>query len=835
MEERRESPHYKWEAHSPPSSSSGYSSSTSTSTSTSASASPPPPRSPDGGNFVNGGDCHTSWYGQLARHGREEGIPYRSQRQSSSVTSRPVNLVSEAKLLQRDCQFVKRAIDSGKGTTGESLTYLRGDQLGRTGEIMPCSPPMDPRLCHASIPWVTPVLRPVLLEWDETSSRGPPPPRELLLEGISLPSKALLVTLVEAATGMTQLASLIEEVQLASDCALLIMRDPGSAVRLLKRLRGKVLGTMGDEAVRVSFDSGSRKFIRKQRSVLQDGGHPRETFDHKADNHNVTAVTTSRQDHRRRQGSPTPSMTSLLKCSRRVPCLLLDYRDVPAGESVASIEDIFYKCRIFNVERSDRQWHVHLASQGEIDYVWRWREAVTWRGRPVPFILRTFERPPPSRGPEPVDEGKNHWRNEQGSRDGPAEVLGSQRKSSTLSLDHLYGQQHMAGEGPERWTPMSISEHISGSLPIFNRRHLGRARSERSRGGPGEGRDEDTDKEDEHEHKHEKITTESPEKVPTEQGTSPAVIDEGAEGDLKEIPSNKPSPRGSPPKARKLAKSKRLKSVSSIDSQPPVDTIDPSSEELARGETPRPPAHATGCARTEGYYEQRPEDKIVYWEDITKGIEEGSYLTFDPRATLTAVGTLTLSSMTGRSARAQNRRLHWETSSATKGRLATADYFAKTSALAARKKKLVLGRSSIHSWGLFAGEDIEAGDMVIEYVGEIIRYSVANVRERKYELILRAQGSKEMASSYFFRLDTDLVVDATHRGNLSRFINHSCDPSCLARVMTLDGARRIVMYARRDIRRGEELTYDYKFPLEDDPTKKISCLCGARNCRGTLN
>jgi SET domain-containing protein len=43
------------------------------------------------------------------------------------------------------------------------------------------------------------------------------------------------------------------------------------------------------------------------------------------------------------------------------------------------------------------------------------------------------------------------------------------------------------------------------------------------------------------------------------------------------------------------------------------------------------------------------------------------------------------------------------------------------------------------------------------------------------------------------------------------------------------------MYARRDIRRGEEVTYDYKFPLEDDLEKKIRCLCGARSCRGYLN
>lgn len=840
MGERRESLHFDgWETRSP-SSSSGYSSSTSTS--------PPPPHCSDG-NVTNNGDRRSSWYGRLSRN--EQGgrvIPDHSLKQPSSVTSRTVDLVNEAKLLQRDCQFVKKVIDSGGGVVaGGPPTYLRGDQLGETGESLAysCSrpPPMDPRPCRGSSPWMAPALRGVLLDWDEANSRGPPPPRELLLEGVSLPSKALLVTLIEAATGMTQLASLIEEVQLAPDCALLLMRDPGSAVRLLKRLMGKALGALGGEAVRVRFDPGSRQFVR-QRNSSKDGANQRETLNHRADGHGPVAGTVSRQDHQRRQSFPAPSVALLLKCSRRVPCLLIDYRDVPADESVTCIEEIFHKCRIFNVERSDHQWHVHLASQGEIDYVRRWREAFIWRGRPIPFVLRTFERPPLlSRGSEQADEERKHLEGEQGSRGESTEgLLGYQRNPSILSLDQLYGQKHVTGrEGSEGWTHMSINDHIDGSLPIFNKRYLERARDERSQG-RGKGEEEyeyddgdiDIDKDD-HDLKRERkeIPVESQRKMYTKEDAS-SRIKEG-EDDLEEISPAKASPGESPLKARKLAKAKRLKTGPSLDSQPAIVMTGPSLAGPTRTEFARPPTHRTGCARTEGYYEQRPEDKIVYWEDITKGMEEGSCLTFDARATSATVGTSIPSTMTGRSARAQNRRLHWETSSAAKSSLATADYFGKTSALAARMKKLVLGRSSIHSWGLFAGEDIEAGDMVIEYVGEIIRHSVANVRERKYELALRAQGSKEMASSYFFRLDADLVVDATHKGNLSRFINHSCDPSCLARVLTLDGARRIVMYTRRDIRRGEELTYDYKFPLEDDPAKKIICLCGARNCRGTLN
>ena len=57
-------------------------------------------------------------------------------------------------------------------------------------------------------------------------------------------------------------------------------------------------------------------------------------------------------------------------------------------------------------------------------------------------------------------------------------------------------------------------------------------------------------------------------------------------------------------------------------------------------------------------------------------------------------------------------------------------------------------------------------------------------------------------------------------------------PNCCARIVSVDGTSRIVIYSRREIEVNEEITYDYKFPYEDD---KIPCLCGAQGCRGTLN
>ncbi|KAI9592083.1 SET domain-containing protein [Syncephalis fuscata] len=149
----------------------------------------------------------------------------------------------------------------------------------------------------------------------------------------------------------------------------------------------------------------------------------------------------------------------------------------------------------------------------------------------------------------------------------------------------------------------------------------------------------------------------------------------------------------------------------------------------------------------------------------------------------------------------------------------------KFNQLRVRKKQLRFARSSIHAWGLFAMERIEAKEMVIEYIGEVIRQKVADHREKMYE-------KSGIGSSYLFRIDDDTVIDATKKGNVARFINHCCSPNCIARIITVDGEKKIVIYAKQDIEEGEEITYDYKFPIEID---KIPCLCGSPQCRGTLN
>ncbi|KAF9158429.1 histone methyltransferase set1 [Mortierella sp. AD010] len=213
-----------------------------------------------------------------------------------------------------------------------------------------------------------------------------------------------------------------------------------------------------------------------------------------------------------------------------------------------------------------------------------------------------------------------------------------------------------------------------------------------------------------------------------------------------------------------------------------------------------PSAHTTGSARTEGFY------KI---SDMAKAI----YL---PHRNTAQVNTAS-ARISSRMNRVNNRRMLVG--------MATDSDIMKFNQLKVRKKQLRFAKSQIHDWGLFAMEKVDANDMVIEYIGEVIRQKVADHREKRYERM-------GIGSSYLFRVDDDTVIDATKMGNIARFINHCCTPNCNAKIITVDGQKKIVIYAKRDIEEGEEITYDYKFPIEAD---KIPCLCGSRGCRGTLN
>lgn len=143
-----------------------------------------------------------------------------------------------------------------------------------------------------------------------------------------------------------------------------------------------------------------------------------------------------------------------------------------------------------------------------------------------------------------------------------------------------------------------------------------------------------------------------------------------------------------------------------------------------------------------------------------------------------------------------------------------------------RPRRFAVRNSAIHGRGVFALARIPKKTRIIEYKGELISDAEA---DRRY--------SRRHANSphtMLFSVDDGLVIDATRRGNSARWINHSCQPNC----EIADQGHRIFIEARRDIRSGEELTYDYNLQIGERHTKAAkrehACFCGARRCRGTM-
>lgn len=134
--------------------------------------------------------------------------------------------------------------------------------------------------------------------------------------------------------------------------------------------------------------------------------------------------------------------------------------------------------------------------------------------------------------------------------------------------------------------------------------------------------------------------------------------------------------------------------------------------------------------------------------------------------------------------------------------------------------------SKIHGKGVFATRKIAAGSLVVEYEGERISWKEAVRREN-------AKPADDF-HTFFFSLESGKIIDGGSHGNDARWINHACEPNCQAREE--DG--HVFIYALRDIRRGEELNYDYGLILEQRHTPALkrayACLCGAPSCRHTL-
>ena len=143
-----------------------------------------------------------------------------------------------------------------------------------------------------------------------------------------------------------------------------------------------------------------------------------------------------------------------------------------------------------------------------------------------------------------------------------------------------------------------------------------------------------------------------------------------------------------------------------------------------------------------------------------------------------------------------------------------------------KRRRIVVRNSSIHGRGVFALRRIPKGTRIIEYKGKLITDKEA---DRRYSRM-----HEHSPHTMLFSLEGGWVIDATRRGNSARWINHSCAPNCEIE----EEGQRIFIEARRDIRLGDELTYDYNLQIGEKHTKTAkrehACFCRARRCRGTM-
>jgi SET domain-containing protein len=148
-------------------------------------------------------------------------------------------------------------------------------------------------------------------------------------------------------------------------------------------------------------------------------------------------------------------------------------------------------------------------------------------------------------------------------------------------------------------------------------------------------------------------------------------------------------------------------------------------------------------------------------------------------------------------------------------------------------RRIVARRSPIHGNGVFAVTPINKGEEIIEYKGTLMTHEEADE--------MYGDGG-ETGHTFLFTLNEQYILDANRKGNIARWINHSCAPNCAAFVIESESGDprkdKVVIEAKRNIKAGEELTYDYGIVLEVPHTprlkKKWACLCGSPKCTGTL-
>ncbi len=145
----------------------------------------------------------------------------------------------------------------------------------------------------------------------------------------------------------------------------------------------------------------------------------------------------------------------------------------------------------------------------------------------------------------------------------------------------------------------------------------------------------------------------------------------------------------------------------------------------------------------------------------------------------------------------------------------------------AEKSKFVkVRKSGIHNKGVFAKRDIPKGAKIIEYVGEII--TKAESDRRAESQLSQSENHTKDGGVYIFELNKKYDIDGKVKWNKAKYINHSCNPN--AETDNIKG--HIWIIATEDIKKGEEITYNYGYDLEN--YQEHPCMCGSKNCVGYI-
>ena len=128
-------------------------------------------------------------------------------------------------------------------------------------------------------------------------------------------------------------------------------------------------------------------------------------------------------------------------------------------------------------------------------------------------------------------------------------------------------------------------------------------------------------------------------------------------------------------------------------------------------------------------------------------------------------------------------------------------------------------RSKIDNRGLYAADDIKKGTKIIQYKGKIITVKESETNP-KYD---------NDKAIYLFNINKKLDLDGDFKFNIARLINHSCEPNC----EVFGSGNKVWIYAMRNIKKGDELSYDYGFSFDED-YKQYPCKCGSAKCVGYI-